>query len=367
MRAMMLFGLTALALTNCAGGPAKPISRTELLLGTTITMTVYDRVKSAVLDRAFSRVRDIHNRMTTEGTESEVDRINQMAGVSPVPVTADVYSVIQTSLDFSRLTNGAFDITVGPIVKLWGIGTDHERLPSADEIKALLPLVNWRWIRLNDTDHSVFLEKKGMGIDLGGIAKGYAADEAERILVEGGVKHAILDFGGNILVLGSKPDGANWRIGIQTPFQTRGSFLGIVSTADMSVVTSGPYERYFIKNGTMYHHIIDPKTGYPVQQHLTSTTIYSGVSMICDGLSTSVFVMGLDKGAALIRMLKGVDAIFVTDENKVYYTSGLEGKFEITNPEYKRADFPAAAPSGEYWPPDPAAVTAIEKLDRVNR
>lgn len=361
---LLLALVSAITFAGCSAGPAKPVSQTELLLGTTITITVYDRVDRSVLEKAFARVRDIHNRMTTEGTDSEVDKINQQAGFAPVRVTPDVFEVIKTALDFSRLTDGAFDITVGPIVKLWGIGTDHEQLPPPDRINALLPLVNWRWVKLNEADHSVYLEKRGMGIDLGGIAKGYAADEAKRVLAENGVKHAILDFGGNILVMGTKPDGSNWRIGIQTPFKTRGSYLGIVTTADKSVVTSGPYERYFIKNGTMYHHIIDPKTGYPVQRHLTSTTIYSGVSMICDGLSTSIFVMGLQNGAALIRGLKGVDAIFVTDENKVYYTSGLDGKFEITNTDYTRAGLPAG-PSADYTPPAPSVVKTIEALDRV--
>ncbi|WP_455381625.1 FAD:protein FMN transferase [Salinispira pacifica] len=351
-------------LTGCNGGPSKPVSQTELLLGTTITITVYDHVDRSVIDKAFARVRDIHNRMTTEGDQSEVVQINREAGIKPVQVTPDVFEVIKTALDFSRLTDGAFDITVGPIVKLWGIGTDHEQLPPKKDIEALLPLVNWRWVKLNEADHSVYLEKRGMGIDLGGIAKGYAADEAKRILAQGGVKHAILDFGGNILVMGTKPDGSNWRIGIQTPFKTRGSFLGIVTTADRSVVTSGPYERYFMKDGTMYHHIIDPKTGYPVQRHLTSTTIYSGVSMICDGLSTSVFVMGLQNGAALIRQLKGVDAIFVTDQDKVYYTSGLDGTFEITNSDYTREPLPAEAAPG-YKPPAPSVIRAIEKLDDV--
>ncbi len=361
----MLVLLAAITLAGCSAGPAKPVSQTELLLGTTITITVYDRVDRSVLDKAFARVRDIHNRMTTEGTESEVDKINQQAGIAPVPVTPDVFEVIKTALDFSRLTDGAFDITVGPIVKLWGIGTDHEQLPPPEKIKALLPLVNWKWVRLNQADHSVYLEKKGMGIDLGGIAKGYAADEAKRILAENGVKHAILDFGGNILVMGTKPDGSNWRIGIQTPFKTRGSYLGIVTTADKSVVTSGPYERYFIKNGTMYHHIINPKTGYPVQRHLTSTTIYSGVSMICDGLSTSIFVMGLQDGSALIRELKGVDAIFVTDENKVYYTKGLDGIFEVTNSDYTRGELPSG-PSPDYHAPAPSVIDTIEALDKVS-
>jgi len=353
--------VAAILVTGCTGTP-KPVSQTELLLGTTITITVFDRVDARVLGKAFARVRSIQERMTTEGTSSEVDKVNQQAGVRPVKVTQDVFDVVKSALEFSRLTNGAFDITVGPLVKLWGIGTSHEQLPSKQAIDELLPLVNWRLVKLDQTAGTIYLEQRGMAIDLGGIAKGYAADEAERVLANAGVRHAILDFGGNIVVMGSKPDGSPWRIGIQTPFADRGSYLGIVKASEMSVVTSGPYERYFIKNGVVYHHILDPKTGYPVEDHLTSTTIYSDVSMVGDGLSTSVFVMGLQDGYALVSHMKGIEAIFVTDSGKVYATPGLAGRFTVTNPDYHPATLDAAA-IAQAPPVSPQALREIERAD----
>jgi len=360
--ALLLLGFLAAILVAGCAGPPKPVSQTELLLGTTITITVFDRIDSGMLAQAFARVRSIQDRMTTVGTSSEVDEVNQEAGIRPVKVTRDVFDVVKTALEFSRLTNGAFDITVGPIVKLWSIGTSHEQLPTKKAIDELLPLVNWHLVKLDQAAGTIYLEKRGMAIDLGGIAKGYAADEAERILAKAGVRHAILDFGGNIVVMGSKPDGSPWRIGIQTPFADRGSYLGIVTASEMSVVTSGPYERYFVRNGVVYHHIINPKTGYPVEDHLTSTTIYSDVSIVGDGLSTSVFVMGLQDGYALVRDLKGVDAIFVTDSGKVYATPGLAGRFTVTNPDYRVATLDEAAIS-QAPKVNPRALEEIERAD----
>lgn len=350
--AQILSVVAAVALVlSCSHASVTPVTRTELTLGTTVTISVYQKINEKVLDRAFARVNEIDKTMNRVGDGSEIAKVNAQAGTGPVVVTPDVYDVVRTGIHFGELTDGAFDITVGPLVALWGIGTDDAHLPTQAEIAKVLPLVDYRLVTLNDADHSIYLQKKGMQIDLGGIAKGYAADEAARILSEAGVKSAILDFGGNILVIGSKPDGDPWRVGIQTPDKPRGNYLGIVRTSNRTIVTSGPYERYFVVDGVRYHHIFDPKIGYPTQNHLISVTIESDDSMLADAMSTSAFVLGLKKGHDFVEGYKGMDAIFVTDSGSVYFTSGLDGVFTLDDPSYHRESFPADSGSTESTSP----------------
>lgn len=217
--------------------------------------------------------------------DSEISQINENAGIRPVKVSADTFYVIQQAVHFSDVEKGYFDITVGPIVKLWNIGTDKARIPSPEEIKAKLPLVNYKDIILDEKNRTIMLKNKGMSIDLGGIAKGYAADKVAQVLKKEGVKHAIINLGGDVIAIGTKPAGGNWRIGIQTPFKPRGEYLGIIEVSNKAVVTSGVYERYFEKDGKLYHHILNPFTGYPADSHLYSVTIIAETSIAGDALS----------------------------------------------------------------------------------
>ena len=196
---------------------------------------------------------------------------------------------------------------------------------------------------LNTDAQTVFLPDAGMGVDVGGIAKGYAADEAARILGDAGVESALLDFGGNILVMGTKPDGSPWRIGVQRPDAERSRYIGIVRTADKTVVTSGPYERFFVQDGVRYHHILDPATGFPARNGIQQVTIVAERSMDADALSTSTYVMGLERGFDLIESLDGVEAIFVTEDRDVYVTSGVPDFFELTDDDYTLAGSPSSA------------------------
>jgi thiamine biosynthesis lipoprotein len=177
-----------------------------------------------------------------------------------------------------------------------------------------------------------------MKVDLGAIAKGYAADEVARILKENGVKHAIINLGGNVMTIGGNPNGKPWRIGIQDPYNPRGEYLGILPIKDKTVVTSGTYERYFIENGKRYHHILDPDTGYPTDNKLDSVSIITDKSIDGDGLSTSTLLLGLDEGMKLIEKLENVEAIFVTSDKQVYVSSGLKKDFTLTNPAFKLAN-----------------------------
>ena len=318
---------------------SEPLSRVEFLLGTTCGVTVYGAKDGKVLDAVFQRVREIENRMSVTIETSEVSEINRNAGIKPVPVSEETFRVISEGLRFSSLSKGAFDIAIGRLVSLWGIGTDHARIPSPLEIKEALSTIDYRSVELNPEKRSVYIKTKGTALDLGAIAKGWAADEAARVLREAGIRHGIIDFGGNILVIGSHPEGRPWRIGIQNPETTRGSYLGIVPGIDVSVVTSGTYERFFTgPDGVKYHHLLDTTTGYPIRNGLDSVTVVTKESIHADGLSTTLFALGREEGLKLAESLEGVEAIFVTEDKKVYLTSGIRKSFELKNPEFQIAD-----------------------------
>jgi len=307
------------------------------MLDTLISIQAYGTNAFEAIDKVFQRIDEIEKKMSAKADYSEVIGINQMAGQGFSKVSPDTFFVIEKGLYYAKLSEGKFDITVGPLVELWGIGTDHARLPGSEEIREVLPLVDFTKVEINEEDRSVFLKQPGMAIDLGGIAKGYAADEAAKVLRQNGITQGTINLGGNILVLGTKPDGSLWRIGIQNPFfKTRGSIMATVEVKDKTLVTSGPYERYFEEDGKIYHHILDTESGYPVDNELMSVTIIADSSIDADALSTAVFAMGLKRGMSFVEKLDNVDAIFITKDYKVYVTSGAkEYNFMITDKEFQ--------------------------------
>lgn len=318
--------------------PAEPLSKTEVHLGTPCTITIYDKASADVFDKIFKRLTEIEDKMTiNKGTNSEVELVNSKAGVDYVKVSADTYNVIKTGKEYSGLSGGRFDITIGPLVKLWNIGPENPspKVPAKSDIDAVKKLTDYNKILLNDAEKKVMLKDKNMKIDLGGIAKGYAADECIRILKENKVKHAIVNLGGNVFTLGRKLDGTDWNIGIQNPFGERDSYIGVLKASDKTIVTSGIYERYFEENGKRYHHILDPKTGYPVENELVGISIIADKSINADALSTSVFSMGLENGMKFVETQKNIEAIFITKDSEVYITSGLKDIFKLTDDRFK--------------------------------
>jgi thiamine biosynthesis lipoprotein len=324
--------LIALALSACVR--AEP-SRAEFVLGTRCSVALYDQAEARVYRDIFSRLREIENRMSLSLPETDVVRVNAAAGIAPEQVHDDVFEVIERALYFAELSGGAFDPTVGPLVSLWGIGGDDPRVPSPEEIDAALPLINCRDVELNRGRRSVFLKRPGMALDLGAIAKGYAADEAAAIIAEARLSRAIIDLGGNILAYGEKQDKSPWKVGIQDPSENRGGYVGIAQVRAQTVVSSGVYERCFYVDGVRYHHIFSPQDGYPVSNGLCSVTIIAGRSMDADALATAVFVMGYEKGRALIESLEDTEAIFIFDDKSVRITEGAD--FYLSGDEYHLA------------------------------
>ena len=301
-------------------------AQSKLVMGTLCTIDLYEDGNAALYERLFARLTELEKIFSANREDSELAVVNQNAGLRAVEISPELFTVLERAIYFAQATNGAFDPTIGPLVKLWGIGKENAGIPADDEIISALELVNYKDLELSSGKTgragTAFLKRQGMSLDLGAIAKGYAADELVLILREAGVKRAIIDLGGNIYVWGKKPNGEPWRIGVQDPYGERGTYAGVLQLEDsISVVSSGVYERYFIGNdGRQYHHILElsedgrGRRGYPVDNNILSTTVIAASSMDADALSTSCFVLGYEKGLDLAKK-NGTEVLYIMEEN----------------------------------------------------
>lgn len=322
---------------------------TEFLLGTPVVITVFEKNQESLLQKAFEKVAQIEQAMSTSRKDydsTEIITINTHSQTqdfnikNTYTVSQEVGSVIEAALHVADLTQGAFDLTIQPLVSLWGWGEGEMRVPTIQEIEKILPYINWELLEYTFRQDQSLLSMYGQqGIDVGGIAKGYAANIVRDFLVENGIERAILDFGGNIITIGKKSNNTPWKIGIQEPFASTGTAVAAVIVEETAIVTSGIYERYFEVDGIEYSHLLNPTTGYPVNNELLSVSIIGKDSMLADGLSTGVFILGLDRGMEVIEALERIEAVFITKENIIYYSSGLEGKVEIYNDQYRKEKY----------------------------
>ncbi|MGI6357748.1 MAG: FAD:protein FMN transferase [Bacillota bacterium] len=317
-------------------GDQREATRGEFIMGTYIEARAYGRRAEAALDAVYARLAEIEQRMSINLADSEISQVNQQAGSEPVQVSADTFEVVQQALRFAELTGGKFDPTIQPVVSLWKIGSPEARVPTPEEIGAYLAFVDYHLIELNAKTKSIFLPLAGMGLDLGGIAKGYAADEAVTIMRQYGIRNGIISLGGNLYAIGQNPAGDRpWRIGVQDPEDTRNTYVAVLEPVDETMVTSGAYERYLIADGKVYHHIIDPDTGYPAETDVLSSTIVATSSIDADALSTSVFILGREQGMQLIESLPGIEAVVIDKEHRVYVTTGLKNRVSVLNERYQ--------------------------------
>ena len=309
----------------------EPYSDQQTLIGTYVQIRIYDDGKEAVLKKSFDKVKDLGDRITVNEKGSEIDEINDQAGIKPVKVSNDVYELIKRAAEYSADSDGGFDMAIGPVTQLWHIGFPDAKKPSQAEIDKALKLVNYKKVQLNDKEKTVYLEEKGMALDLGAIAKGFITDEVVKVLEENDVRTAIVDLGGNIYVLGNSPreKGADWNVGIQDPNKARNTVIGKIKESNKTLVTSGIYERYLEVDGQKYHHLFDPNTGYPFDNDIAGVTIITDQSIDGDGLSTAVFSMGVKKGLEYVEDLENVEVIFVTKDDNVYVSKGIEKTFEL--------------------------------------
>jgi thiamine biosynthesis lipoprotein len=285
----------------------------------------------AAFDEVFAEFDRLENLMSVWRQDSDILRVNQAAGVRPVKVSGEVRETLKTARQISEWTSGKFDVTFGALSGLWKFDHDHDDLiPDMREVRRRLPLIDYRAIEIDDVAGTVFLTRKGMSTHLGGIGKGYAIDRAARLFRQHGFRDFMIQSGGDMYVAGLK-DGRPWRLGIQDPRGPANHSFAELDLSDGTFSTSGDYERFFIKNGRRYHHILDPAVGEPARGS-RSVTIVANRGVIADGLSTGVFILGPDAGMALIERLPDVEGVIVSAKNEVLVSSGLIGRVRILAP-----------------------------------
>ena len=297
-----------------------PIKKSAFKLNTIINIVVYDSTDETILDEAFALCDKYEAMLSRTKETSEIYQLNQTQN-TPFTLSAEALEVLMAGLEYSRLSNGSFDITVEPLTSLWNFGSSEQRLPKKEEIQTAIENIGYDYVKVDG--NTVTLEKEDMGIDLGAIAKGYIADKMKDFLISKGVNSAIINLGGNVLCIGSKPDGSDFKIGIQKPFEDRNETIAVMELSDVSVVSSGIYERYFKEDGKQYHHILNPSDGYPYDNDLLSVTIISDKSIDGDALSTTCFSLGVEKGMELINSLENTYAVFITKDDQLHYSDGF--------------------------------------------
>ena len=304
-------------LTACsAPSNAEKLSVTGLYFDTVIQIDAWG-TDSEILDQCLELCEKYENKFSNTIETSEISQINNAKGQS-VTVSDDTIEILQKGIEYGELTEGKFDITISSVSDLWCFTDNEEKIiPDAEAIAEALTHVNYKNIHIEG--NTVTLTDSDTKIDLGGIAKGFIADKLKVFLTEAGVEHALINLGGNSLAVGSKCDSSAFRIGIQKPFDEHGTAITVLDIEDQSVVSSGIYERYFEKDDTIYHHILDTKTGYPVQNNLLQVTIVSDISADGDALSTACYTLGFEEGSKLIAQLEGVEAYFITDDYEIHY------------------------------------------------
>lgn len=298
------------------------LEKTFQSLGTLNHIRIFDSDDERILYKAQARVAEINDRMSAFKSDSDIGRLNANSGKSPVAVSQDTFRVLEQAVDFSEVSHGAFDCTVRPLVELWGIGKKLNFIPTAAEVAKAKSKIGYKDIVLDPKKSTALLRHHGQAMDLGGIAKGFAADETRRVLIENGVKSAIINLGGNIIALGKRPDGQSWRIGIQNPVKQTGRHIAVLCLEDKTIVTSASNERFFIKDGVRYHHLIDPRTGYPADTSLLSVTIVCENSMHADALSTALFVMGKSQCEPLLSAYRAL-AVFIEEDLTCSFSNKL--------------------------------------------
>ena len=322
--------LLAGSLTACGGTAAQEMQSIQVFaMDTVMGLRACGGETEAALAAAEDEIYRLDEALSRTREDSAVSRLNSAAGGTPVDVGEELRDLIARALDFSAATDGAFDITLAPVSSAWGFTEDTYRVPEDAELALLLPCVGAEHVHLEEG--TVVSLDQGTRIDLGAIAKGYASDRMAAIYQEHGITHGIVDLGGNTWVCGGNLEGEPWQIGIQDPARSAGALAGILEASDAFAVTSGGYQRYFTgPDGTVYQHILDPKTGWPVQGDLLSVTIVADNGTMADAYSTALYVMGREAAQDFWRQNGGFDMVLITKDGQVLYTPGLADKLTET-------------------------------------
>ena len=325
---VLLLTFSSVGCTPLEPAQPKEYKDTQFLMDTIIEITAYGPNSEAAVQAAFKEFSRLHEITNNFDENSQVSMISKMAGKQKVQVDPDLIKMLKRSNELAEMLDGTFDVTIGPLTDLWGIGRKGDFVPTDQEIDKALSLIDYHLLDINETDNTVYLKKVGMKLDLGGVAKGYATDRAIEILKSYGITSALVNAGGDIRVIGNKPDGTPWRIGVQHPRNSDGVIAKLTLTDWDTMESSGDYQRFIMKDGVRYSHILDPRTGKQPRS-VTSVTIIINNSTDGDILSTALFILGVDKGLEYLKNFPGVEVIWVTNDGQVVTTPGLEGKVEI--------------------------------------
>ncbi|MBI5875321.1 MAG: FAD:protein FMN transferase [Deltaproteobacteria bacterium] len=326
---IFIFSIIALSAYN-----KKPleIKYTRTLMGTVVEITIVGKDEArlnAAAGAAFEEIKRLEGLMSHYKEESDVSRVNAAAGKEAAHVSIETFEVIEAALEVSRLTGGTFDATMGALGNVWHFTKDDKgelTPPSREQVKKLLPLIDYRQIIVDKKNNTARLAKHGMRINLGGIAKGYIVGKAADVLKRHGIKKGIVHAGGDMVVF-QEPDDEPWLIGIQNP-REKDKIIGTIKAQNTAIATSGDYERFFIKDGARYHHIMDPSTGFPANK-CRGVTIAAKDPMLADALSTAIFVMGPDEGMKLIEKLPDVEGLIIDADGRITVSSGLKEKVKF--------------------------------------
>jgi len=318
--------------------PARPkpgprfVTFVEKIMTAPIRVTVPADAGRPAAERVFEIFRRVDARMSEWKPTSPLSQVNANAGIRPVPVPADLRAVLHRGIEIGRRTGGAFDITWAALWGLWDFKSPEPRVPDADEIAARVRRIDYRRVRIDDKAGTVYLPEKGMLLGLGGIAKGYALDQAARALRAMGVRDFLLSAGGQVYAGGTRA-GRPWRVGIRDPRGRPGDYFATLEIRDASLATSGDYERYFERDGVRYHHVLDPRTGMPARG-VRSVTVISPDATLADALSTALMVLGVERGLDVAASYENVEAVFVDDAGAVHTTPGISSKLtRLHDPE----------------------------------
>lgn len=325
MKKQCILGLAIcfIIFTSCGDKMVKQ-DKSFFAMDTYMTITAYGENAETALNQAEKRVTELEKMWSVTDENSEIYAVNHSGGKT-VTVSEETAELLDFSLDISKVTNGALDCTMYPVLTEWGFTTGDYKIPTDEKINELLKNTGYEKINLNGNSVAI---PENMQIDLGAVGKGYTGDLIGKLLRENGITSALLDLGGNIQTIGTKPDGTDWKLGIRSPFD-EGNFATL-EVSDCAVITSGGYERYFVgEDGETYWHILDLKTGKPAHSGLVSVTIVGKEGRLCDALSTSIFVMGLDKATELWKQRDDFEMVLVSDAGEIYLTEGLEENFSL--------------------------------------
>ena len=302
-------------------------------MDTVMSVTVYGKGAEETASAARQVVETLNGVLSRTDGNSLISQLNAHAGDgTAVELDGDTLELLTFAQRMARLLPGDFDITIAPVMDAWGFTGEERHVPEEETLAQALDLVDSEKLLLDEAAGTARLEEAGMAVDLGSIAKGYAAARAEEVLREAGITSALLDLGRNITLIGSKPDGTSWRVGIADP-QDDSQSLCVLSLEDQTASTSGGYERWFEEDGVRYHHIIDPKTGYPASSGLLSVTVISPDHLLADALSTALFVAGPETAMELWRSRTDFELVLCTDQGQLLVTEGLEAGFEFRGEE----------------------------------